>query len=152
MSIESSITISSSPEKIFAIYKNVSTWPEWDPDIEAVGLDGEFEAGTKGWLKPVGAPKTATRMLSVDEPHTFVVESKLPLCTMRFEHTLTGSDDKTIATHTVKFAGPLAFIFRPLVGGIIKKGIGATMQGLKRYAEHETPACANSRADSVESS
>ncbi len=140
MSIESSIGISSSPEQIFAIYKDISSWPEWDPDIEAVGLDGEFEAGTKGWLKPVGAPKTATRMLSVDAPYAFVVESKLPLCTMQFRHTLTRSNNQTIATHTVLFDGPLAFIFRPLIGRIIKKGIGSTMQGLKQYAERDNPA------------
>ena len=135
MSIEQSITINSSPEAIFEIYKDVSSWAAWDPDIEAVGLEGDFISGTKGWLKPVGAPKTATVMVEVDEPRRFVVESKLPMCTMRFEHDLSSSGEQTIATHRVIFTGLLAPVFLRLVGSKISAGIDGTMKGLKAFAE-----------------
>lgn len=135
MGIEYSIRIARTPEHIFAIYKDVDSWSDWDPDIEAVGLDGEFTAGTTGWLKPVGAPRTRTRMVSVNEPVSFIVESKLPLCTMRFEHELQIVDKDTEVTHRVLFSGPLGSVFQRLIGSKIQKGIGGTMQGLKRYAE-----------------
>ena len=135
MSIEQSINIASSPENIFAIYKDVDSWAQWDPDIEAVGMDGDFVAGTTGWLKPVGAPKTATKLTSVNEPTAFTVEAKLPLCTMRFEHNLKVMGDKTQATHRVVFSGPMAPVFSRLIGGKIRKGINGTMQGLKNFAE-----------------
>ena len=135
MSLEHSVSIDSTPEKIFAIYKDVDSWAQWDPDIEAVGMDGDFQAGTTGWLKPVGAPKTKTRLVSVNEPLSFTVESKLPFCTMRFEHVLTPIDTQTQATHRVEFSGPLAPLFSRLVGNKIQKGIDGTMQGLKRHAE-----------------
>ena len=137
MTIEYSITIASSPEHIFAVYKDVDSWAQWDPDIEAVGMDGEFTVGTTGWLKPVGAPRTATRLVSVNEPSSFTVESKLPLCTMRFEHELQVVDAGTLATHRVLFSGPLAGVFSRLVGGKIQQGIKGTMEGLKHYAEHK---------------
>lgn len=136
MPIEHSITIASTPEHIFGIYKDVDSWAQWDPDIEAVGMDGEFTVGTKGWLKPVGAPKTSTRLASVSEPSSFTVESKLPLCKMRFEHELQMVDAGTHVTHRVLFTGPLAGVFSLLVGGKIQKGIKGTMEGLKRYAEN----------------
>ncbi|MDC0434409.1 SRPBCC family protein [bacterium] len=135
MNIEQSITIASSPENIFAIYKDVDSWAQWDPDIEAVGMDGDFVAGTTGWLKPVGAPKTATKLTSVSEPTAFTVEAKLPLCTMHFEHDLKVKGDKTQATHRVIFSGPMAPVFSRLIGGKIRKGIDGTMHGLKKFAE-----------------
>ncbi len=135
MSIEDSITIERSPEHIFAIYKDVNSWAQWDPDIEAVGMEGEFTAGTTGWLKPVGAPKTATVMVEVNEPTSFTVESKLPFCILRFEHELNVVSDGTVATHRVIFTGALAPVFSRIIGGKIRKGIRGTMEGLKHYAE-----------------
>ena len=137
MSIEHSVLINSTPEKVFAIYKDVNSWAQWDPDIEAVGMDGDFQAGTTGWIKPVGAPKTRTRLISVNEPDGFVVESKLPFCTICFEHALVPEASTTKATHRVSFTGLLAPLFSRLIGGKIKNGINGTMQGLKHYAESQ---------------
>jgi len=135
MSIEYCIRIARSREYIFSIYKDIDSWAQWDPDIEAVGLDGDFIAGTRGWLKPVGAPRTGTRMVSVIEPATFTVESRLPLCTITFEHELKTVGDATDVTHRVMFNGFLAPIFSRLIGSKIRKGIRGTMEGLKQYAE-----------------
>lgn len=135
MSIQYSITIDRSAEQIFSIYKDVDSWAKWDPDIEALGLDGDFVAGTTGWLQPVGAPKTKTRLTHVNEPLSFTVESRLPFCKMHFDHRLTPDGHQTLVTHRVEFSGPLSAIFSRIIGGKISKGIEATMQGLKRYAE-----------------
>lgn len=135
MNLEYSIQIANTREHIFSIYKDVNSWAQWDPDIEAVGLDGEFIAGTHGWLKPVGAPKTATRMVSVIEPDSFTVESKLPFCTMTFEHELEAVGESTQVTHRVLFTGLLAPIFSRIIGSKIRKGFRGTMEGLKQHAE-----------------
>jgi len=135
MSIEHRIRIERTREQIFAIYQDVNSWAQWDPDIEAVELEGEFVSGTRGWLKPVGAPKTATRMVSVVEPASFTVEAKLPFCVMTFEHELVAVGDATDATHRVAFSGFLAPLFSRVIGGKIRNGIRGTMEGLKQYAE-----------------
>lgn len=144
MSIESSVKIARSAQHIFTIYKDVDSWAKWDPDVEAVGMDGEFAQGTSGWLKPVGAPKTITTMAQVNEPFAFIVEAKLPLCILRFEHELASQGNDTLATHRVLFTGLLAPVFSRLIGGKIRKGIGGTMQGLKQYAESLPEASSNS--------
>ncbi|MFK7857395.1 MAG: SRPBCC family protein [Granulosicoccus sp.] len=135
MTIEYCIRIACSREHVFSIYRDIDSWAKWDPDIEAVALHGEFAAGTRGWLKPVGAPKTATRMVSVNEPSSFTVESRLPFCTITFEHVLDAIGNETDTTHRVLFRGALAPLFSKIIGGKIKKGIQGTMEGLKRYAE-----------------
>lgn len=135
MTIQYRINIKCSQEKLFNIYKDIESWAIWDPDIEAVALHGEFSEGTTGWLKPVGAPKTKTRMVSVNEPNAFSVESRLPLCTMRFEHELLRKGETTDAVHRVIFSGVMAPVFSRLVGGKIKKSIRGTMESLRDYAE-----------------
>lgn len=135
MSIEHSIDISRSAQHIFAIYKDVESWAKWDPDVEAVGMDGHFAQGTTGWLKPVDAPRTKTTMTHVQEPATFTVEARLPLCKLHFEHVLDTRGNITVATHKVLFSGLLAPVFSRIIGPKIRKGIGGTMQGLKEYAE-----------------
>lgn len=135
MSITHTVLINCTAEHLFGIYKDVDSWAVWDPDIEAVGLDGEFAAGTRGWLKPHGAPRTKTILTEVREPKSFTVESRLPLCAMIFEHTLVEGEQGTSATHTVHFKGALAPLFSRLIGGKIRGGIDGTLQGLKAYAE-----------------
>jgi len=135
MSIKHSIVINRPILDVFNIYKDVDSWAVWDPDVEAVALDGPFAAGSTGWLKPVGAPKTKTRMVSVVEPREFTVEAKLPLCVMSFGHQLMEVSGSTTVMHTVDFTGILAPIFSRLVGRKIEAGIDGTLHGLKRYAE-----------------
>lgn len=135
MAIEQSITINRPARDVFSIYQDVDSWTVWDPDIEAVGMDGPFAPGTTGWLKPVGAPKTPTRMVSVNEPTEFTVETRLPLCTMSFIHELQEHPEHTRVTHRVTFTGILAPVFSRLIGRKIRSGIDASMQGLKQFAE-----------------
>lgn len=135
MSIQQSISIERSPQQIFEIYKDVNSWAQWDPDVEGVGMEGSFSAGTRGWLKPTDGPKTNTEITEVKEPDSFTVEARLPLCRMVFKHDLIPSAKETTVTHTVYFKGLLAPVFSRLISGKIRKGIQGTMQGLKQYAE-----------------
>ncbi|MFK7890679.1 MAG: SRPBCC family protein [Granulosicoccus sp.] len=58
MAITHAITISASAQTIFDIYKDIESWPKWDPDLESVSLDGTFSLGATGWIKPQGAPRS----------------------------------------------------------------------------------------------
>ncbi len=113
MDFANSITINASKGVIFAHYSDVANWPVWDKEVKAVSLDG-FSVGSKG---------------------SFTVTSKLPLCQMQFGHELTSLGEKTKATHSVGFSGPLAFLFRRLIGREIEKTLPTTLQGLKDVCE-----------------
>jgi hypothetical protein len=65
----------------------------------------------------------------------FTVESKLPLCTMRFEHELSPVGNQIQALHRVSFVGFLSPLFGRLIGSQIQKGLPRTLEGLKRAAE-----------------
>ena len=129
------VTINASPEKVFALYENVANWKSWDPDVASSSISGAFAAGARGRLKPSRGPEAKIEVASVEQNKSFTVESKLPLCTMTFEHELSPTNNATQAMHRVSFKGPLAFFFSRVVGTQIRKGLPGTLKGLKRAAE-----------------
>ncbi len=135
MQFQEEIFIAASPEKVFSLYKNVSGWSSWDAEVKASSINGSFQSGTFGSLQPSSGPKAKITFTEVVNNRSFTVESKLPLCVMRFEHELTPSPSGTKALHKVTFQGFLAPIFGRLIGSQIRKGLPKTLQGLKRVSE-----------------
>jgi carbon monoxide dehydrogenase subunit G len=138
MQIEEKIRIKATPEQIFPFYENVSEWASWDPDVQSSAIDGEFMAGAKGKLKPINGPKAKIKFTEVTKNKSFTVISKLPLCTMSFEHELAPSSEGTEVTHKVIFSGLFSPLFSRLIGAGIRKGLPTTMQGLKNAVESKS--------------
>ena len=135
MQFEEQILIAAPTEKVFAIYANVEGWSSWDPDVKSSSLHGQFVSGATGTLQPSSGPKAKIEFTEVTPNRTFTVESKLPLCVMRFEHELSGSSGETKALHRVIFKGLLSPLFGRLIGPQIRKGLPHSLKGLKHAAE-----------------
>ena len=45
-----SVETDATPEAIWALYEDVSSWPSWDAQAEKITGDGPFEAGTTGTM------------------------------------------------------------------------------------------------------
>lgn len=134
MSILHQIEIDAPAEIIFALYADVEGWPSWDSETTAVKLPG-LKHGATGWLKPRNGPKARIRVVDVVPNRSFTVEGALPFCRMQFGHELQGTKGRTTATHWVTFFGPLAFVFRRLIGTGIHRTLPNTLGGLKRASE-----------------
>lgn len=135
MQFEEQIEIQASPQDVFALYKDVPAWASWDPDVRASTVGGAFVSGAAGRLKPSSGPEARITFTEVVADRSFTVESRLPLCVMRFEHELSPTAAGTIAVHRVSFFGLLAPFFSRVIGNQIRKGLPQTMLGLKRAAE-----------------
>ncbi len=138
MQFEAQIVIATTPEKVFALYENVTAWSSWDPDIKASSITGSFSSGATGSLQPSSGPKAKINFTEVMTNQSFTVEAKLPLCIIRFEHELTPLPSGTNAKHRVTFQGLLSPFFGRVIGSQIRKGLPNTLQGLKRAAEHQS--------------
>ncbi|GAA5629176.1 hypothetical protein Brsp05_04475 [Brucella sp. NBRC 12953] len=130
-----SIRIAASRAVVFSYYQNIQSWPVWDKECAAVSLPDGLRLGSEGWLKPSKGPKAKIRISEYEKNSAFVVESKLPFCTMYFGHRLEKAGTATIANHWVQFKGPCAFLFKLLIGRKINAGLPDTMQGLKAICE-----------------
>ncbi|MCL1971628.1 MAG: SRPBCC family protein [Endomicrobia bacterium] len=136
MQFEEKILINAPVEKLYSLYANVSAWSFWDPDVTSSSINGQFSSGATGILQPSSGPKAKIIFIEVVPNRSFTVESKLPLCTMRFEHELSPIGGSQVqALHRVSFIGLLAPLFGRLIGSRIRKGLPHTLEGLKRAAE-----------------
>ena len=136
--LSETVEVDASPARVFALWSDAAGWPAWDPDLESASLDGPFAPGGRGALKPRGGPRTRIELTEAVPGRAFTAVSSLPLCRMVFEHRiepLGAGAEACRVTHSVRFAGPLAGLFRRLVGPTIRRGLPGTMAGLKRAAE-----------------
>ncbi|OYQ37479.1 hypothetical protein CHU93_00510 [Sandarakinorhabdus cyanobacteriorum] len=133
--IEHSVDIQAAPYRVFSLYSDIGAWRRWDSEVSDVALPDGLKPGSKGWLKPRAGPKAKIKVTSVEHGVSFLVESRLLLCRMLFDHRLMAIASGTRATHTVRFEGFLAPLFRVLIGRAVDATLPDTLAGLKRHAE-----------------
>jgi hypothetical protein len=127
-----------SSEDIWQIWQDVENWNTWDHGIEYSTINGLFEEGTTGTLKPKGGPLVRTKLTCVEPFNKFVDESKLFLGRIIVSHYLTKSADKTLVTHRIEMTGPLAFLYAYLIGRTMKKNLPQEMEAMIKKAESLT--------------
>ena len=127
-----------SPKDIWSIWQDVKNWNTWDHGIEYSAINGPFQEGTTGILKPKGGPLVHTRLTCVEPFKRFVDESKLFLAKIIVSHFLTESGGKTLVTHQIEMTGPLAFLFAYLIGRTMKKNLPQEMAAMIKKAESQS--------------
>jgi len=133
--LSSTVQVRAGADVVFALWSDAAGWPEWDPDLDGAELHGPFAVGSSARLKPRGGPSTRIRLTEVTPSRSFSAVCTLPLCRMVFDHLIEPLPDGCRVTHTVRFDGLLAVLFRRLIGPQIARGLPGTMAGLKRAAQ-----------------
>ena len=133
---ERSRETTASPAAVWKVWSDTSTWPEWNPDVQSMTLNGPFAAGTTGVMKT----KQGTRQITLTEVvagRSFRLETVvIPLTRFIFDcKVAAGPAGKTTISQGVRVGGPLG----GLVGGMMGKQVADTfpplLQGLARKAE-----------------
>src|SRR5690349_9572317 len=95
------------PDRFFARWADMATWPEWNTDTEWVRLDGPFATGSTGQLKPKGGPKVRFTIESLTDT-AFVDVSHLLGARLVFDHAITRDGDGGSQIRvTISMTGPL---------------------------------------------
>ncbi|HEY0493833.1 MAG TPA: SRPBCC family protein, partial [Candidatus Dormibacteraeota bacterium] len=47
---ERSVETKASPQAVWTIWSDTSTWPEWNPDVQSMVLNGPFASKTTGTM------------------------------------------------------------------------------------------------------
>jgi hypothetical protein len=134
-STEASAVTPATPEHVWALYEQVSAWKAWDHEVESSQLDGPFQAGTTGVLKPKGGPASKFQLTAVERARRFADVTRLPLARLAFEHTLTPIQGGTRIHHRVTIDGPLTFLFSRVIGRKIAAGLPHAVQSLAQAAK-----------------
>ncbi|MEV0647150.1 SRPBCC family protein [Phytomonospora sp. NPDC050363] len=127
-------TTTATPARLWEHYADPPSWPRWDPDTAEVTVDGPFSAGTTGTLKPIGGPRVHFELTEVTPQRSFTDVARLPLTRLTFAHDVEPHGRGARFTHTVTFDGPLAWLFRRVIGRGIAAGMPEAMSRLAALA------------------
>src|ERR1700736_5563694 len=105
---ERSVETSASPQTVWKVWSDTSTWQEWNPDVQSMTLNGSFAAGTTGTMKT----KQGTRQIQLTDVvpgQSFRLETTvIPLTRCAFEcRVAAGSAGTTPISQAINVGGPL---------------------------------------------
>src|SRR5947209_4030936 len=101
-----------SPEILWRIWSDTSTWGEWNPNVTSMSLDGPFASGTTGTMKTQKDTRSVT-ITDVQPGRSFDLEtSPVPLTVFTFHCEIVPNESGTSTiSQGVTMRGALAPIF-----------------------------------------
>jgi carbon monoxide dehydrogenase subunit G len=106
---EHSIEITARPERIWAIFRDVPAWKQWNAGIEQISLEGPFAEGTWFTMKPPGQEELRSQLIDVREGQHFIDETRVGDLVIKVTHRLERkSAQLTRVVYAVDAQGPEA--------------------------------------------
>jgi len=137
------VTSSASPDAFFAEWADMASWPEWNLDTEWVRLDGPFVEGATGTLKPKGGPKVPFLVARLVDGEEFTDVSRLLGARLTFRHLVSTEAGRTTVSVEVSMSGPLAAVWRLILGKGLRDSLLPDLRRLVERAEQPGEARAS---------
>jgi hypothetical protein len=116
---------------IWEAWSDVSRWPEWNPDIDAVELRGEFAGGSTIAMRPIGADTVELSIVDAVIDERFVDEASLGGTTIRTTHEIQAvGGGRNRVVYRLEATGPAA----DELGPAISADFPETIAGLLEFA------------------
>ncbi|HEY9244248.1 MAG TPA: SRPBCC family protein [Streptosporangiaceae bacterium] len=135
---ECEVTFRAEPATVWRIWTDVARWPEWDASKEIAQMDGEFQAGTSGWVKKHNALGGTFTITEVEPGRRWISESPLPLGRVIFGHIVEPvAGGRVRVAKSVEVEGGSAGLFRVLAAPRMRRDIDASLAALQQRAQAE---------------
>jgi uncharacterized protein YndB with AHSA1/START domain len=126
---------SATPETVWRIWSDTDTWPDWNPDMKSVVLQGPFASGTAGEMETRSGGHHHVTLQDVDEGRGFtLVSDGVPLTKLHFRCEIAPTAGGSRISQAVTLHGGMAFM-----GGMVTSRIvpsfDAILDGLAAAAE-----------------
>jgi uncharacterized protein YndB with AHSA1/START domain len=133
---EASLVTKASPARVWQIWSDVITWPDWNPDMKESRLDGPLKAGTTGVIITRSGGKHDVVVTNFEEGRTFELESTvMPATKMAIRATVTPTANGTRISQAFEARGLLAPLVGSMMSGAILKTFNSVLEGLRQKAE-----------------
>lgn len=131
-----------SADRVFALFKDVATWPKWNAGVERIDLDGPFATGTTGTMVVADQGALEFRLVWVAENAGF--EDETPIAeadvVVRVRHTLQPkTDGGTRIEYRCVIEGPGADLVGPDIGPAITSDFPDVILALAERAQAAIP-------------
>lgn len=110
------VTTTAAPAEVWALWHDPGTWPDWDPSVLGVILDGPFVEGTTGTMTLAGPVDVPVLLAVVEEGRRYLDQLTMGDLVIRIDHVVeplpSGGSEVTVST---TIAGPGADDVGPMV-------------------------------------
>jgi uncharacterized protein YndB with AHSA1/START domain len=131
-----SVETAASPERVWKIWSDMSTWGDWNPDVATMDWQGGFAQGTEGVMNTRAGQHHKMKLVEVQPGRFFALEtSVVPGTRFRFNCRVEPSGAKTKISQMVEVKGPLGPIMQGMMGPQVSKEFGTLLANLAKRAE-----------------
>jgi uncharacterized protein YndB with AHSA1/START domain len=133
-----SVETTASPERVWKIWSDMSTWGDWNPNVTTMDWTGGFVQGSQGTMNTKAGQHHKMTLAEVQPGRFFALEtSVVPLTRFRFNCRVepSGSGGKTLISQVVEVKGPLGPVVQGMMGPQVSKEFATLLANLARKAE-----------------
>jgi Polyketide cyclase / dehydrase and lipid transport len=131
-----SVETSASPEQVWSVWSDMSTWGDWNPNVETMDWTGGFASGTTGTMNTKAGQHHKMQLVDVQPGRGFaLLTSVVPGTRFRFNCRIEPAGAQTKVSQTVEVGGPLGPVMGPMMGPQVAKEFGTLLSNLARRAE-----------------
>jgi uncharacterized protein YndB with AHSA1/START domain len=131
-----SVETTASPDKVWRIWSDMSTWGEWNPNVSTMDWQGGFASGTTGVMNTREGQHHKMELVEVQPGRSFaLLTSVVPGTRFRFNCRIEAAGGKTKIAQTVEVGGPLGPLMGGMLGPQVSKEFGTLLGNLAKKAE-----------------
>ena len=131
-----SVESSASPDKVWRIWSDMSTWGEWNPNVATMDWQGGFANGTAGVMNTRSGQHHKMQLVDVQPGRSFaLLTSVVPGTRFRFNCRVEPAGAKTKVEQTIEVGGPLGPVMGGMLGPQVSKEFGTLLTNLAHKAE-----------------
>jgi len=131
-----SVETTASPDRVWQIWSDMSTWGDWNPNVSTMDWQGGFVSGSTGVMNTKGGQHHSMQLVDVQPGRGFaLVTSVVPGTKFRFNCRIEPAGAKTKISQTVEVGGPLGPVLGGMLGPQVSKEFGTLLANLARKAE-----------------
>jgi Polyketide cyclase / dehydrase and lipid transport len=134
-----SVETSASPEQVWRVWSDMSTWGEWNPNVSTMDWQGGFASGTTGVMNTRAGQHHKMELVDVSPGRSFaLLTSAVPGTRFRFNCRIEAAGAagaKTKVSQTVEVGGPLGPVMGGMLGPQVSNDVGTLLANLARKAE-----------------
>jgi Polyketide cyclase / dehydrase and lipid transport len=135
-----SVQTSATPEAIWTLWSDVTTWKTWDKGLKDAQMAGTFVVGSEGQIIPLSGPPARFKIIALEQGKSYSFATSLPGARLIVARSFVSTaPNATVFRHDVSFTGPLGWFWADRFGAGFRAALPPTMTALARLAEGGQP-------------
>ena len=131
-----SVETAASPDKVWKIWSDMSTWGEWNPNVSTMDWQGGFVSGSTGVMNTRAGQHHKMQLVDVEPGRSFaLLTAVVPGTNFRFNCRIEPAGAKTKISQTVAVGGLLGPVLGGMLGPQVSGDFGTLLENLAKKAE-----------------